>query len=199
MWKTKIGRHVSGRTWLAADHHIGHSNILKFTDESGALIRGSVFKTIEEHDETIIANHNALVDAGDRVYLLGDFCIHRRFLHTLDRLNGRLVLVKGNHDIFKAEEYLQYVDDLRSCVVQKDKDGNKVILSHIPIHPDSLGRFGTNIHGHLHHNQVKTIQRFVDSPEFERELIDTRYICVSLEHTNYRPVQIHEALAWKNS
>jgi calcineurin-like phosphoesterase family protein len=67
---------------------------------------------------------------------------------------------------------------VRAYVVQKDKDGNKVILSHIPIHPDCLGRFGTNIHGHLHQNKLD----------------DTRYKCVSLEHTDYKPIQIFEAL-----
>lgn len=173
---------MSGNTWVAADHHFGHHNILKFMDENGVPIRGSRFSSIEEHDETLIRNHNELVDPKDRVYLLGDVVINRRSMRTLGRLNGRLVLVKGNHDIFQAEEYLAYVDDLRSCVVQKDKDGNKVILSHIPIHPDCLGRFGTNIHGHLHQNKL-------DNPN---------YVCVSLEHTDYKPIQIHKALAMRS-
>lgn len=180
------------RTWVAGDHHFGHSNILTFTDDSGALIRGSKFKTIEEHDETIIANHNSLVDPGDRVYLLGDFCINRRSVHTLGRLNGRLVLVKGNHDIFRAKEYLEYVDDLRSCVVQLDQNKNKVILSHIPIHPECLDRFGVNIHGHLHHNRVQKHIEELKGMYLTED--DPRYKCVSLEHTNYFPIEIHEAL-----
>lgn len=63
-------------------------------------------------------------------------------------------------------------------MVQKDHEGHKVILSHIPIHPESVGRFGTNIHGHLHYQKVD----------------DPRYVCVSLEHTDYFPIEIHEAL-----
>lgn len=174
---------MSGRTWVAADHHFGHHNIVKFEDNNGVLIRGSVFSTLEEHDEALIARHNAIVDPDDRVYLLGDVCITRRSVATLGRLNGRLVLVKGNHDIFKIDEYLPFVDDVRSYVVQRDQAGNKVILCHIPIHPDCLGRWGTNIHGHLHQNKLD----------------DPRYICVSLEHTNYAPIQIHEALAMRES
>jgi len=169
---------MSGRTWVAADHHLGHANILGFKRDDGTPLRD--FKSLEEHDEYIIAAHNSVVDHGDRVYLLGDVCIRRPFKHLLGRLNGRLVLVKGNHDIFKIEDYLPFFDDIRSYVVQKDKDGNKVILSHIPIHPESLGRFGSNIHGHLHYNKLD----------------DPRYVCVSLEHLpNYKPIQIHEALA----
>lgn len=175
---------MSGRTWVAADHHFGHANILTFKDNDGNLIRGSKFKSLEEHDETIIARHNSLVHPSDRVYLLGDVCISRRSCSVLGRLMGRLVLVKGNHDIFQLKDYLPYVDDIRSYVVQKDGDGNKVILSHIPIHPESLGRWGRNIHGHLHHNRVLTP---VGHP-------DPSYICVSMEHIDYAPVQIHEAL-----
>ena len=81
-----------GRTWVAADHHFGHKNILNFKDSEDNLLRGSFFKDIEEHDETLIANHNELVDPNDRVYLLGDVCISRRSLHLIGRLNGRLVL-----------------------------------------------------------------------------------------------------------
>ena len=167
---------MSGRTWIAADHHFGQANILTFKRDDGTPLRP--FQSIEEHDETLIANHNRVVDPGDRVYLLGDVCIHRRFLPVLSRLNGRLVLVKGNHDIFKIGDYLKYFDDIRAYIVQKDKDGHKVILSHVPIHPDCIGRFGTNIHGHLHYNSID----------------DPRYVCVSLEHTDYKPIQIHEAL-----
>lgn len=136
------------------------------------------FKTIEEHDNEIIERHNAVVKAEDRVYMLGDVCINRRNLFLLGRLTGRLVLVKGNHDIFKLKDYLPWFDDIRSYVVQKDGDGNKVVLSHIPIHPESVGRFGTNIHGHTHYNSVD----------------DERYVCVSLEHTDYAPIEIHTAL-----
>lgn len=174
---------MSGRTWVAADHHFGHQNILTFKDSEDNLIRGSRFKTIEEHDEALVENHNKLVNKEDRVYILGDVCIHRRFLSTIARLTGRLVLVKGNHDIFNLKDYLPYFDDIRAYVVQKDQAGNKVILSHIPIHPDSLGRFGTNIHGHYHQNKLD----------------DPRYVCVSLEHTGYSPIQIHEALKQKDA
>jgi calcineurin-like phosphoesterase family protein len=167
---------LSGKTWVAADHHFSHANILRFLRDDGSPLRP--FNTIEEHDETIIERHNSVVGKNDRVYLLGDLCMHRRNLPIVSRLNGRLVLVKGNHDIFKLRDYLPYFDDIRAYVVQKDQNGEKVILSHVPLHPDSVGRFGTNIHGHLHYNKIN----------------DPRYICVSLEHTNYSPIQIHEAL-----
>jgi len=173
---------MSGRTWVCADHHFGHANILTFTKDDGTLLRP--FNSIEEHDETIIARHNALVAPEDRVYLLGDLCMRRNAVSTVARLNGRKVLVKGNHDIFKLKEYAPYFDDIRAYVVQLDQQKNKVILSHIPLHPETLGRFGTNIHGHLHYNRVR----------LQDGNIDPMYKCVSLEHTNFKPREIHEVL-----
>lgn len=173
---------MSGRTWVCADHHFGHRNILTFTRDDGTMLRS--FASIEEHDETIIANHNALVDPKDRVYMLGDLAMHRSAVKTVSRLNGRLVLVKGNHDIFKLKEYAPYFDDIRAYVVQLDQQKNKVILSHIPIHPESLGRWGVNIHGHLH------ARRVLDA----KGNIDPMYKCVSLEHTNFSPREIHQVL-----
>lgn len=175
---------MSGKTWVVADHHFGHANILNFKRADGTPLRP--FQSIEEHDETIIAQHNALVKTDDRVYMLGDLCMHRRNLESVRRLNGRLVLVKGNHDIFKLPDYVKIFDDIRSYVVQKDQAGNKVVMSHIPIHSESLGRFGTNIHGHLHY------QRVMRTPG--SMINDERYKCVSLEHTDYKPIEIHQAL-----
>lgn len=168
---------MGGRTWVTADLHLGHANIIKFLDKSGNRIRP--FNSIEDHDETIIRDWNNLVDPGDRVYVLGDVVINRRALASVSRLAGRKVLVKGNHDIFHLEDYIGLFDDIRAYVVQKDGDGSKVIMSHIPIHPDSLDRFGTNIHGHLHQNKIEN---------------DKRYVCVSLEHTDFKPIQVFEAL-----
>lgn len=175
---------MSGKTWVAADHHISHANILNFKRADGTPLRP--FSSIEEHDETIITRHNSLVDPQDRVYLLGDFTMHRRNIQIAERLNGRLVLVKGNHDIYKLKEYAPFFDDIRAYVVQKDQAGNKVIMSHMPIHSESVGRFGTNIHGHLHYNSVmKTPTSMIRDP---------RYKCVSLEHTNYSPIEVYQAL-----
>ena len=59
---------------------------------------------------------------------------------------------------------------------------NGMILSHIPVHEASLGRFGVNIHGHLHANRVKKA-RGVDARTGEilySDEIDVRYhnVCV---------------------
>jgi calcineurin-like phosphoesterase family protein len=73
---------------------------------------------------------------------------------------------------------------------------NGCILSHIPVHPDSLGRFGTNIHGHLHTNRVKKA-RGVDAKTGQilySDQIDTRYYSVCVELHNFTPVLFEDVL-----
>jgi calcineurin-like phosphoesterase family protein len=66
---------------------------------------------------------------------------------------------------------------------------NGMILSHIPIHTESLGRFGTNIHGHLHANRVMIQKHAKATPE-----IDPRYHCVCVEQTDYRPILFEDVI-----
>jgi calcineurin-like phosphoesterase family protein len=165
--------------FFIADTHFGHANILTFKDNNDKLIRP--FSTIEEHDETMIDNWNRMVRPVDKVYHLGDAVIHRRNLPTLARLNGKKRLIRGNHDIFPTKEYLPYFDEILAYRVFNE---HAFICSHIPIHPDSLSRWQANVHGHLHHNRVLT------SPHHP----DKRYICVSVEHTNYQPLHLDEVL-----
>src|SRR5690606_7917801 len=124
----------------------------------------------DDMDKALINNWNSVVDHQDRVYLLGDVVINRKALPILHHLKGRKVLVKGNHDIFKLKDYTPYFDDIRAYVVGKTHSGFMYIMSHIPIHEGSLGRFGINIHGHLHSNLV-----------MKNDVPDPRYICVSVE------------------
>jgi calcineurin-like phosphoesterase family protein len=58
-----------------------------------------------------------------------------------------------------------------------------MILSHIPIHEDSLGRFGVNIHGHLHANRV-----------MKDGAVDVRYHCVCVEQTDFAPVLFEDVI-----
>ena len=174
-------------TWFCSDHHFGHANIIKFTDKPGGkLIRP--FASIEEHDETIIANHNALVTPKDRVYFMGDVAINKKFMHMVGRMNGRKKLIKGNHDIFALKDYTPYFEDIVACRVYPDHD---LIVSHFPVHPGQLEhRFKWNAHGHLHINEV-----WRDAPPGDgSEELDTRYINLCMEHTEFKPVSMDELL-----
>jgi calcineurin-like phosphoesterase family protein len=155
--------------------------MLKFLRNDGTKLRP--FNSIEEHDETLISNWNSVVKPSDRVYHLGDTVINRRCLPTVKRLNGRIKLIRGNHDLFDIKDYLSVgFEDVYGCYVLPD-----LILSHIPLHPDCIStRFGTNVHGHLHSNEVMKPSPYVHN----KSVIDTKYISVCCEHINYTPISI---------
>lgn len=161
-----------GRTWVTADPHFGHANICKFTNYDGSKVRP--WDDVDEMDAALIRNWNEVVHPEDRVYLLGDVTFSNRNMHKyVPQLNGRICLVPGNHEPTKMRKYFDLFDDVRGYVQRKGW-----IMSHIPIHPDSLGRWGLNIHGHTHGNSVD----------------DPRYVCVSVEQTDFRPVELTQLL-----
>jgi calcineurin-like phosphoesterase family protein len=164
--------------FFASDHHFGHANILTFKRDDGTALRE--FDSLEHMHEHIIQQHNSVVGKKDKVYFLGDVVLSRKAsaLEILSRLNGEKVLVKGNHDQCSAEAYLKYFKDIRGS-----HQFEGVIMTHIPIHPESLARWGVNIHGHLHYNVVRMPLS---------QIPDRRYFNVSLERINYTPVSLEE-------
>ena len=90
--------------WLVSDTHFGHAGVCRFTHhDTGIKIRP--WTDPDEMDEDMVRMWNEIVAPNDRVYHLGDVVINRRCLPTLGRLNGKKVLIRGNHDIFRLEEY----------------------------------------------------------------------------------------------
>jgi calcineurin-like phosphoesterase family protein len=176
--------------FVISDTHFGHTNSWeKFKLEDGSPLRP--FTSTEEMDETMIERWNAKVKPGDTVYHLGDVIINKKSLHLVSRLNGRKILIRGNHDIFRDEEYREVgFEQIHGVRVFVDK----FILSHIPLHPDCVtDRFKVNVHGHLHANEI---MRQMEVPEMRhRQEPDPRYLCVSVEHTNYEPLHFDEVQA----
>jgi calcineurin-like phosphoesterase family protein len=175
--------------WLVSDTHFGHEKTCTvFKREDGSPLRP--FSCAEEMDEYMVKAWNERVKPTDKVYHLGDVVINRKAMKTLARLNGDKVLIRGNHDIFRDDDYRQYFREIRAYHVM-----NGMILSHIPLHSHSLGRFGVNIHGHLHANRVMKA-RGVDAKTGEvlyGNDIDTRYHCVCVEMTDFAPILFEDA------
>lgn len=180
--------------FVISDTHFGHTNSWeKFKLPDGSPLRP--FTSTEEMDETMIERWNAKVQPQDTVYHLGDVVINKKYLHLVERLNGRKILIRGNHDIFGDEQYyLAGFEQIHGVRVFVDK----FILSHIPLHPDCVTeRFKVNVHGHLHANEVK-MPWGVNADRNEiiyADFPDPRYLCVSVEHTNYEPLHFDEVQA----
>lgn len=159
------------KTWLTSDNHFGHNNIYSFTKSDGTKLRP--WSNNIDGDAAMVANWNSVVSKEDKVYHLGDFAFQNRHLSILDHLNGRKVLIRGNHDTLKLSQYSKYFKDVRGCHVL-----DKFVLTHIPVHPASKGRFIGNIHGHTHSNVVHD----------QNGAPDPWYHNVCVEQTNFTPI-----------
>ena len=173
--------------FLYSDPHFGHAGVCRFLREDGSKLRP--WNDPAEMDEELVKRFNERVRPNDKCYFLGDVVINRKALRILHRLNGDKVLIRGNHDIFRDEEYRTYFRELRAYHVL-----NGMILSHIPVHEASLGRFGVNIHGHLHASRVKRA-RGVDvktGAVLYGTDNDTRYHCVCVEQCDFAPILLED-------
>lgn len=157
-------------TFFGSDHHLFHKKIIESF--------GRPFSNIEEHNETIIKNHNEVVREQDIVYFLGDVLLSdgsgKPFDYTiLNRFNGKKRLIVGNHDT--SAKIKAYADYFEKIMGYHEFPKHKIFVSHVPIHPSQLDeRFKANVHGHVH----------------SATLDDNRYVNVSLENTDYYPVSL---------
>ena len=160
--------------FFTADLHFGHNNVVNFKNTDGTKARD--FATVQDMEDAMVQMHNEIVKPTDKVYMLGDIAFNQRGLDKVKQMNGIKILVKGNHDQLKLNKYVDVFKDVRGCHVM-----NGLVFTHIPIHIDQLGRFGCNVHGHLHMNRV-----------MQGDKIDPRFLCVSVEHTALKPIEFED-------
>ena len=142
--------------YFISDPHFGHANILKFERHE--------FKSIEEHDAFIVASINKVVTKFDTLYLLGDI----GELENVTKLNGKKILIMGNHDKLAKYKYEEVFDEVYDTPVYLSK---RIVLSHIPI-PTTPGVL--NVHGHLHGSILNS----------------ENHLNISAMLVNYRPISM---------
>jgi len=136
------------KPFFTADPHYGHEAIIKHNNRP--------FDTIEEHDETIISNYNSVVGKKDLCYILGDFAWENHIKY-LSRLNGKKILIMGNHDKMPQIAYKQFTE----VALRKDIkiDGIKITLDHYSgktwncSYHDSLQLYGHS-HGRIKEDRL---------------------------------------------
>jgi calcineurin-like phosphoesterase family protein len=165
--------------YFYADPHFSHRGVTNFLKDDGSKLRP--WTDYESMDIALVELFNDTVKETDKCYFLGDVAINRRGLAILEQLNCKnMILIKGNHDVFRLREYTAHFADIRAYHVMTG-----LIFSHIPVHECQLdSRFGVNVHGHLHSGRV-----------MKGNSIDLRYHCISCEHTEFKPISYDELVA----
>ena len=132
-------------------------------------------------NEVMIERWNARVRPQDTVFHCGDFALGKTepVQAVRDRLNGRIVLIRGNHDRFgKAKG-----DALRLEVVEGYAElsiaGRRFHLSHHPPLREQMVRGMLHLCGHIH----------------EEWKIRDRVLNVGVDQWDFRPLTFEEAAA----
>lgn len=95
------------REFFTADEHHYHENIIGYCGRPYP-------KGTSQMAASIIGRHNKVVEPGDLVYHLGDFMWisfkgqdHTKVARLLRKMNGRHILILGNHDDLKPDLYVR--------------------------------------------------------------------------------------------
>lgn len=161
--------------YVISDLHLDHENIIEYCDRP--------FDSVEEMNQALINNWNSVVEKTDTVFYVGDFSWYdvENVISFYERLNGEMVVVRGNHDSFSADEVPFSVVD--TCTMSHN--GVQFYLQHHPMTvPDDVPWW--LIHGHTHNNEL-TAHPLINA--------DTNRINVSCELLNYTPISLDSVVS----
>lgn len=130
--------------FVTADTHFFHKRINELARRP--------FESLEEMHETIIENWNEVVGPKDEVYHLGDFALGNRkqIEDILNKLNGRIHLIRGNHDDVIKGTLAQRFAWVKDRYYLKD-EGDRFVLDHYPLASWRKAHKGAMmLHGHCH-------------------------------------------------
>ena len=134
------------KNFYIADWHYDHANVLHYDNRP--------FNTVDEMNDTLVDRWNSAVSNEDTVYILGDmfWCGPTKAVPILQKLNGRKVLIKGNHDRINAE-FAQQFDHITDYEEITD-DGNFIVLCHYPIvcFRNHTREQWYHLYGHVHNS-----------------------------------------------
>ena len=131
------------KLFFTSDTHLGHFNICKYCHRP--------FQSRSEMDQTLIANWNSVVPEDGIVVHCGDFMLPhenniKEYMRYMSKLNGRILLLRGNHDIInllQENEKLISVQDKAMIEV----DGVKIYAEHYPC---AAFNGDYHVYGHVH-------------------------------------------------
>lgn len=131
------------KLFMTSDTHLGHFNICKYCHRP--------FTSRSEMDQTLIDNWNSVVPEDGIVVHCGDFmlphnCDVKEYMHYLNKLNGRVLLLRGNHDripLLTENDKLISVQDKAIIEVESIK----IYAEHYPC---AAFNGDYHVYGHVH-------------------------------------------------
>lgn len=123
--------------YLTSDLHFLHKNILKYSPTFRP------FENVADMTDKLVQYWNRTVTPQDTVYHLGDFGIgsKSKLLKIKERLNGKIIMVKGNHDYMPTDHDILYLK----------RNNKQYVMCHYPMAVWKNHSHGSiMLHGHCH-------------------------------------------------
>ena len=173
------------KVFFTSDTHFGHANVLKYCNRP--------WGNVEAMNDGLINNWNSKVGPTDTIFHLGDFAFGGSTLwHSLlGRLNGRIHLIVGNHDIKNLREgYMRLFESVYLEQIIK-VEGKTIILNHCPLLCYSGDHENVyQLYGHVHSGPKSTSR---DVPKLS--VLSKNQYDVGVDNNDYYPVSFAEILA----
>lgn len=194
--------------YYIADSHFFHAALNDRMDRRG-------FSGVEEMNEYMLTKWNQKVRSNDDVIILGDLSLGKaeETNALLKRLNGRLYLIKGNHDHFLSNKDLdagrfEWIKPYEELSDHK----RKIVLCHYPIicYNGQYRRSADNtpkaymLHGHVHNTaDQRLLEQFqeitrnttVTNSQGETYPIPCNIINCFCMYSDYEPLTLDEWIA----
>lgn len=174
------------KVFFTSDTHFNHKKIIEYCNRP--------FKSLEEMDEILIKHWNKVVGKDDYVFHLGDFVFggSNTWKDVLSRLNGHIILIKGNHDYQNFREsyysYFEHVADQMLIFI----DDQPLLLNHYPIltYPKQYRtKEVIQLHGHVHSSNKMT-----GTDNYRYALHSLKQYDVGVDNNDYYPVSYSEII-----
>ena len=131
--------------YYLGDTHFGDERVMK-------LANRPYFST-EEMNKAIAQKWNERVCDKDTVYVLGDFAIDDTSAQIVSELNGKKILLLGNHDEVLSLTTLRKFACVKTIMTIED-NGRSVCLCHYPLLSYDRSVYGGyHVFGHIHNNK----------------------------------------------
>jgi calcineurin-like phosphoesterase family protein len=136
--------------FFTSDQHFGHANIIKYSQRP--------FASVIEMNAEMIRKWNEKIEKNDIVYHLGDLSLAsiEETKTILDQLNGKIFLIKGNHDksTITYPKRFEWIKDFYELSVNDPEAPNgkqKIVLLHYAMKVWRSSFRGTwHLYGHSH-------------------------------------------------
>lgn len=178
----------SSNLFFTSDTHFGHKNIIDFCKRP--------FFNVEEMNETLIENWNSIIPEDGEIFVLGDFAFgnHAFWEYIINRLNGKIHLIIGNHDRRALSNHCDKLFESINFQLQLNINNKIIDLNHYPFLCYAGSYRGENssynLFAHVHTSNKLEYNTGLD---FERlsNLFPTQYD-VGVDFNNYKPISYIE-------